>query len=86
MNTAIGYIRVNLTLPKDIIAYLKRHTANMSQYISEAVGERIAHEKRMRALETLRKHGPAFPHIKDASAYVHDLRGEDEERAERLGI
>jgi hypothetical protein len=30
MNTATGYIRVNLTIPKDIIKYLKRHTENMS--------------------------------------------------------
>ena len=44
MNTATGYTRVNLTIPKDIIAYLKRHTENMSSYISEAVRERIARE------------------------------------------
>ena len=33
MNTATGYTRVNLTIPKDIIAYLKRHTENMSNYL-----------------------------------------------------
>ncbi len=46
MNTVTEYTRVNLTIPKDIVAYLKRHTANMSSYISEAVRERIAREKR----------------------------------------
>jgi len=62
MNTATGYTRVNLTIPKDIIAYLKRHTANMSSYISEAVRERIAREKREKALREILAAKATFRH------------------------
>ena len=55
MNTATGYTRVNLTISKDIIEYLKHNTENMSKYISEAVRERIAREKREKALFSLTK-------------------------------
>jgi post-segregation antitoxin (ccd killing protein) len=55
MNTAIGYTRVNLTISKDIIEYLKHNTENMSKYISEAVRERIAREKREKALRAYPK-------------------------------
>ena len=61
MNTATGYTRVNLTIPKDIIAYLKRHTENMSSYISEAVRERIAREQREKALREILAAKAAIP-------------------------
>jgi hypothetical protein len=32
MNTTTGYIRINLTIPKEIVEHLKRHTDNMSKY------------------------------------------------------
>ncbi len=69
MNTATGYTRVNLTIPKDIIAYLKRHTANMSSYISEAVRERIAREKREKALREILAAKATFTHVKDGTTY-----------------
>ena len=53
MNTATGYTRVNLTISKDIIEYLKHNTENMSKYISEAVRERIVREKREKALREI---------------------------------
>ena len=34
MNTATGYTRVNLTISKDIIEYLKHNTENMSKNLS----------------------------------------------------
>ena len=50
MNTATGYTRVNLTIPKDIIEYLKHHTENMSNYITILVrrSESASHEKSAR--------------------------------------
>jgi post-segregation antitoxin (ccd killing protein) len=86
MNTSTGYTRINLTVPKDLIAYLKRHTDNMSKYISEAVSERIARERRDRALREILSAAPTFEDVKDGATYVHELRAVDKKRDERLGI
>jgi post-segregation antitoxin (ccd killing protein) len=48
MNTPTA--RVNLTFPTDVLDYLKRNTENISKYVSEAVWDRIAREKRKKAL------------------------------------
>ena len=63
MNTATRYTRVNLTIPKDIIKYLKRHTENMSNYISEAVRERIAREQREKALREILAAKATYTHV-----------------------
>ena len=86
MNTATGYTRVNLTIPKDIIAYLKRHTENMSNYFSEAVRERIAREKREKALREILAVKPTFTDAKDGTTFVRELRSVDKKRDERLGL
>ena len=86
MNTATGYTRVNLTIPKDIIEYLKRHTENMSSYISEAVRERIAREKREKALREILAAKPTFTEAKDGTTYVRELRSIEKKRDKRLGL
>jgi post-segregation antitoxin (ccd killing protein) len=86
MNTAIGYTRVNLTIPKDIIEYLKHNTENMSKYISEAVKERIAREKRQKALSEILAEKPTFTDVKDGTTYVRELRSVDKTRDKRLGL
>jgi post-segregation antitoxin (ccd killing protein) len=86
MNTATGYTRVNLTIPKDIIEYLKRHTANMSRYISEAVRERIAREKREKALREILAAKPTFTDVRDGTTFVRELRSVDKKRDKRLGL
>jgi post-segregation antitoxin (ccd killing protein) len=86
MNTATGYTRVNLTISKDIIEYLKHHTENMSKYISEAVKERIAREKRQKALSEILAEKPTFPDVKDGTTYVRELRSVEKKRDKRLGL
>jgi len=86
MNTAAGYTRVNLTIAKDIIEYLKHNTDNMSKYISEALRERIAREKREKALKEILAAKPTFEDVKDGTSYVHTLRSVDKKRDERLGL
>ena len=86
MNTAAGYTRVNLTMPKDIITYLKRHTANMSSYISEAVRERIAREQREKALREILAAKPTFTDVKDGTTFVRELRSVDKKRDARLSL
>ncbi len=75
-----------MTLPKYIIAYLKRNTANMSQYISEAVGERIARENRERVFKEIVEGPPSFTDVDDSVEYVRKLRAADEKRSKRLGL
>jgi hypothetical protein len=86
MNTATGYTRVNLTISKDIIDYLKHHTENMSKYISEAVKERIAREKRQKALSEILAEKPTFTDVTDGTTYVRELRSVDKKRDKRLGL
>jgi hypothetical protein len=86
MNTATEYTRVNLTLPKDILSYLKRNTGNMSKYISEAVKERIARERREKALREILAAKPTFSDARDGTTYVRELRSMDKKRDARLGL
>jgi hypothetical protein len=86
MNTSSGYTRVNLTIPKDIIDYLKRHSNNMSRYISEAVRERIAREKREKALREILAAKPTFTDVPNGAAFVREVRSGDTKRDERLGL
>ena len=86
MHTGTGYTRVNLTIPKDIIDYLKRHSDNMSRYISEAVRERIAREKREKALREILSAEPTFTDVPDGATFVREVRAEDTKRDKRLGL
>ena len=86
MNTATGYTRINLTIPKEIVEHLKHHTENMSKYISEAVRQRIARETREKALREILAAKPTFTNVKDGTTYVQELRSVDKKRDERLGL
>ncbi len=80
------YIKVTFSIPKTIVEDLKHNTDNMSKYVTDAIAERRAYEKRVRAIDTVQKLGPAFPQITDASAYIRELRAENDERTDRLGV
>lgn len=86
MNTVTGYTRINLTIPKDILSYIKHNTGNMSKYISETLRERIAQEKREKALREILDAKPTFTDVKDGAAYVRELRSVDTKRDKRLGF
>jgi len=58
----------------------------MSSYISEAVRERIAREKREKALREILAAKPTFTDVKDGTTYVQELRSGDKKRDERLGL
>jgi hypothetical protein len=86
MNTATEYTRLNITLPNDIAEYVRRNTSNISRYISEAISERVAREKRENALKAILSGPPSFTDIDDGAAYVRALREADKERDKRLGL
>jgi post-segregation antitoxin (ccd killing protein) len=86
MNTGSTYTRVNLTIPKDLIEYLRRHSENMSRYISEAIRERIAREQKERALREILATKPTFTHVSDGTTFVREARAADKKRDRRLGL
>jgi len=88
MNGTGNYIRVNVTLPSDLVKELKEivPSRGVSKFLSEAAIEKMKREKRDRALKELLKGPPAFPDIKDSVSYVRKMRRLDEKRMKRLGI
>jgi post-segregation antitoxin (ccd killing protein) len=86
MTTGTTYTRVNLTIPKDIIEYLRRHSENMSRYISEAVRARIAREKKERALREILSTKPTFTAVSDGATFVREARSADKQRDRRRGL
>lgn len=87
MNTATRYARLNITIPKSLAVTLKETTTNISKFITVAVTERIAQERRLKAIEELAKLPPAFPEIKNSAKYIHDMRrNEMKKRDKKLGL
>jgi len=88
MNGTGNYIRVNISLPSDLVKELKKKipSRGMSRFISEAAKEKITKEEREKAFKELLEAPPAFPHIKDSVAYVRKMRRLDEKRMKRLGL
>ena len=86
MNTATRYARLNITLPKDVAEYVRSNAENMSKYIAEALHERIARERREKAVKAILAGPPSFTDIDDSTAYVRGLREEDKARDKRLGL
>ncbi len=87
MNTQT-VVRVNVTIPKGIIEDVKRLDAkrSISKFASEAMSEKLAREKRERALTAILAGPPTFTDIEDSTAYVRALRTEDRERDKRLKL
>lgn len=82
-------VRVSFTVPQNVLDDLDEEMTegNKSKFVTEAVAEKIAHRKRVRALKRLAELPPAFPHIKEGAEYIRKMREEeDTERTARLGV
>lgn len=88
MNAQSEYVRVNATVKRSHLESYRTiiTNPNISKLLNETLAEKVAHQKRMQALETLSRLGPSFPHINNPSAYIREMREEDEKWAERIGI
>lgn len=90
MNTSnTSFVRLNITLPKSTVEALESEVPKRgkSQFIAEAIEEKITREKREEAFERLAKLPPTFIDIKDSSAYISTMRKkEDAQRRKKLGI
>jgi len=80
LNTNV--IRINITIPEQLVSKMEKKVPNRgkSQFISEAIEEKLIREEREIALKELRISPPAFPEIKDGAAYVRKLRESDEKK------
>lgn len=88
MNGTSNYVRINVSLPRDLIRELKERVParGVSKFISEAATEKIESMTQEEAFEKLIAGPPAFPHIKNPVKWVKDLRKGDLKRLKRLGI
>lgn len=80
LNTNV--IRINITIPEQLVSKMEKKVPSRgkSQFISEAIEEKLIREEREIALKELRTSPPAFPEIKDGAAYVRKLRESDEKK------
>ena len=88
MNGTSNYVRVNISLPRDLVKELKEKVPSrgMSKFISDAAREKIVEKERIKAFKELLEAPPAFTHIKDSVSYIRKMRRLDEKRMKRLGI
>lgn len=89
MNTARNYVRMNVSLPKDLVDELKSTVPprGISRLISEATREEIKRRKREKALQELLEAPTAFTFLKGKNAainWVRKLRRADDKRFKRI--
>ena len=79
MQTAI---RINVTVPKQLLHEVEKAVAKRgkSSFITEAIAEKLAREKRERALGELAALPPTFTDIADGATYIAQQRGTDERK------
>ena len=89
MNGTSNYIRVNVSLPRDLVRELKEKVPSrgISRFLSEAAREKITERERIKAFKELLEAPPAFTFLKGKNAavnWVRKLRKEDEKRLKRV--
>lgn len=89
MNTTSNYVRMNISLPRDLSKELRKRVAvhGISRFISDATKEKIAREEREKAFKELLEAPPAFTFLKGKNAavnWVRKLRRENERRLKRV--
>ncbi len=89
MNGTGNYVRVNVSLPSDLVKELKKKipSRGVSRFLSEAAREKIAKEEREKAFKELLEAPPAFTFLKGKNAavnWVRKLRRADEKRLKRV--
>ena len=82
-------IRVNISLPSDLVKDLKKRTSprGVSRFLTEAAREKIAKESREKAFKEILEAPSAFTFLKGKNAavnWVRSLRKEDEKRLKRV--
>jgi hypothetical protein len=84
MQTAI---RINMTVSKQLLHEVEKAVTKRgkSSFITEAIAEKLARDKRERALEELAALPPTFTAIADGATFIAEQRRTDEgERMQKL--
>lgn len=89
MNGTSNYVRVNVSLPRDLVRELKEKVPfrGISKFLSDAAKEKIAEKEKTKAFKELLEAPPAFTFLKGKNAavnWVRKLRREDEKRLKRV--
>lgn len=80
--------RINISLPEETVKLLRKVAPKrgISKYLASAAEEKIAREKREKALKELLKAPATFTDIKDSANWVRRSRKLDEKRLKRFGL
>jgi len=84
-----GVVRINVTVPKRLLSELEKEVPERgkSRFVSKAIEEKLAKEKRERALRELTRLPATFLLIEDGAKYiVREREREDKERSRHLGL
>ncbi len=89
MNTSSNYVRMNVSLPKDLVKDLKTNipARGISKFMANATREEINRMKREKALKEILAAPPAFTFLKGKNAavrWVRKMRREDNKRLKRI--
>lgn len=88
MSVSAEIVRINISLPRKFLAQLRNSIGEgkMSRFFLEAAQEKVERQKWQAAFNRVMELPPTFTDISDPSAWVANLRAQDEERLERLGV
>lgn len=88
MSSSTDYIRMNVTLPEDLVMVLKSTLPprGISKFLAEAAKEKMVLSERDKALRDLLATPATFTKITDSAKYVRSLRRLDEKRAKSFKI
>lgn len=86
MSNGANTVRVNVSLPGDLLSDLKKTVPprGISRFLAKAAEEKMERMEKEEALAELLAAPPSFRKIKNASAYIRKLRRLEEKRAKRL--
>lgn len=89
MNGTSNYVRVNVSLPRDLVKELKKKipSRGISRFLSDAAKEKMAEKERIKAFKELLDAPSAFTFLKGKNAavnWVRKSRREDEKRMKRI--
>ncbi|GEM_PF-1642265 len=88
MNIA-NVVRINITVPRKLLSELEKQVPirGKSGFVSEAIEEKLAREKKEKALKELSKLPATFTNIGDGAEYIaSERKKEDKHRSAILGV
>lgn len=88
MSNTTDFVRMNITLPQDLVMVLKTNVEprGISKFLAEAAREKIEESEKEKALKALLAAPATFRNIRNSTKYIRKIRGAEEKRARRFLI